>query len=150
MAPYIAAYDLRQVLTEGAEVKLLEKHIEQACTQLLEWDGWRSFKMEQNFSERKMKRTGEAGMPDRLYIRYSYCAALLVPYRQAISEVLFVEYKLSGQNPRLDQLAWHEAERRRGALVLVVDSIESFREWYSASGLQRRNSYGFLRSNKLQ
>ncbi len=130
----------------------LEKDIEKSCTDLLVLDGWRSFKMEQNFSERKRKSVGEPGMADRLYIRYD--RAELAP---RWAEVMFVEWKrLKGgsgkralftkaEKAKIRQLRWIAEERAKGALVLLagVDfpaTIEGFRTWYRSSGLMRRTA----------
>ncbi len=139
----------------------LEKDIEKSCTDFLELDGWRSFKMEQNFSERKRKSVGEPGMADRLYIRY--CGKPLVKQSwdfglapaERMAEVMFVEWKrLKGgsgkralftkaEKAKIRQLRWIAEERAKGALVLLagVDfpaTIEGFRGWYRSSGLMRR------------
>jgi hypothetical protein len=87
---------------------------------------------------------GEPGMPDRLFIRYNDIAFAdqCVPdgLDKACGDiVLWIEFKKPGEKPRLDQLEWHEAERARGAMVLVVSDIDDFmRNWYPKSGLQRR------------
>src|SRR5579863_5951908 len=111
--------------------KITEAGIEKAVCDLLMLDGWRCFKMEQNFSERKEKRIGEKGMPDRLFIRYG---------AGVDAEVLWIETKAPGKIPDVHQILWHEAERGRGSVVLVVDSIEWFRGWYFWSGLCRNKS----------
>ena len=137
---------------------VLEKHIEKAITTLLEIDGWRAIKMEQNFSERKRKSVGEAGMADHLYIRYwTGCLNQLefkAPY-ESWAQVLWIEFKkLKGGNGKrgiftkaekasIKQRAWIARERSRGALVLLVGedcpaTIEGVRAWYLASGLNRR------------
>lgn len=88
---------------------------------------------------------GELGMADYLYIRYdipelhgTYSTAKLL----ATSQVLWIEFKKPGEEPTPQQLAWHVAERARGALVIVVGHEttwwEDFKAWYAASGLQRR------------
>lgn len=106
---------------------VLERHVEETICQFLEWDGWHVLKMEENYSERKRKRTGEPGMPDRLALRYNP------------DQILWLELKRPGEKPRPDQIVWHEAERSRGALVLVVSDIDDFmKRWYPKSGLQRR------------
>ena len=89
--------------------------------------------MEQNWSERKRKRVGEAGMPDCLAIRYSD-----VPIT-----VMWIEFKRPGGKPSQAQLVWHRDERARGALTLIagVDfepTIEGFMAYYAQSGLKRR------------
>lgn len=109
-------------------VLLKESHVEQAVVEFLQWDGWHVIKMEENFSERKSKRTGEPGMPDRLALRYNP------------DQILWLELKAPGKKPRPHQLDWHEAERKRGALVLVVDDINQFISWYKTGGLERRNA----------
>lgn len=147
---------------------LTEAHVEQTITQFLELDGWRSFKMEANsergFANRVMARVrahsvlskmsmlihaallgcmrghgvGELGMPDRLYVRYlKFCQP--GNYLQSDVDLLWIEFKKPGEKPRPDQIAWHEAERRRGALILVVSDIDDFmKRWYPESGLQRK------------
>lgn len=128
--------------------KLSEAHIERTCTQILAWDGWRSFKMEENFSERKQKRTGEKGMADRLYIRYEWPGerkAIDIPTSAACCELLWIEWKALDGRPSAMQWNWHQTERRAGALTLIAGedfraTIEGFREWYAQSGLQRRKS----------
>lgn len=83
---------------------------------------------------------GEPGMPDRLYVRY-FTGTPIVDDRwtKADVEALWIEFKKPGEKPRPDQIAWHEAERRRGALILVVSDIDDFmKRWYPESGLQRK------------
>jgi hypothetical protein len=86
-------------------------------------------------------------MPDRLFIRYLNAADPGTQLKHAaagriynpLGDVMWIEFKKPGEKPRLDQLEWHEAERARGALVLVVSDIDDFmRNWYPKSGLQRR------------
>lgn len=139
---------------------VLEKHIEKAITALLEIDGWRAIKMEQNFSERKRKSVGESGMADHLYLRYgcrdaSVFLKIIKPFHISKSEVLWIEFKKqrSGNGKRgiftkaekasIKQRAWIARERSRGALVLLVGedcpaTIEGVCAWYMASGLNRR------------
>jgi hypothetical protein len=128
-------------------LKIREKHIEKAVCDILELDGWRCFKMEQNFSERKMKMVGEAGMPDRLFMRYDWNPATrYAPVEivgRSVSEVMWVEFKAKGGKPSLVQTLWHSAERRRGALTLIAGidfpaSFDGFMEWYRDSGLMRK------------
>lgn len=122
-----------------------ESAIEQTCTEILEWDGWRSFKMEQNFSEKKQKLTGEAGMADRLYIRYSpiHNPGWRDLRCEVQADVMWIEWKSLSGHTSPEQQLWILAERKRGALVLCAGinfpaSIEGFRQWYAKSGLQRR------------
>ncbi len=53
------------------------------------------------------------------------------------------ERRRRATKPTEIQMLWHQAERARGAFTLIagVDfpaTIEGFRDWYRASGLQRR------------
>ena len=121
-----------------------ESSIEEGITAILEYDGWRSFKMERNFSEKKQRAFGEAGMPDRLYVRYAYGGSYpKFASGQCISEVLFIEHKSAKGIASAAQKLWHAAERKRGALTLIagvdfVASIDGFLSWYESSGLKRR------------
>lgn len=124
---------------------LKERHIQETITQFLQLDGWRAFRTELTVQRERGRVVGERGQPDYLYVRYGIRVVgfLYDPVVYAIkppgAEVLWIEFKRRGENPRPDQLAWHEAERKRGALVLVVDDIDYFiKEWYPSSGLQRR------------
>lgn len=118
--------------------RILERHIEEAICNFLEIDGWRSIKMEQNFSERKMKTVGERGMPDRLFIRYAPNGELGFGRDYGTAQVLWVEMKRPKQKLREEQRKWHRQEYLRGALVLTADSIDEFRKFYMKSGLNRR------------
>lgn len=126
-----------------------EAHIEEACTRILELDGWRSFKMEQNFSEKKLKSVGEPGMPDRLYMRptMKYPPSLPHSSMALYTEVFWVEWKrLRGKSPTKasqHQKDWHALARKQGALTYIAGedfpaTIEGFREFYKSSGLMRR------------
>ena len=83
---------------------------------------------------------GEVGMPDYLYVRYANSNVTFGTDNglRAMGDVLWIEFKAPGKAAKPHQQQWHDAERNRGALVLVVDDIDSFRQWYAESGLQRR------------
>jgi len=132
-----------------------EIHIEQTIVQAMELDGWRVLKYEENFSERKRKRTGEAGACDRLFIRYSRFDLIELPtggygvLKAPAAEVLWWEFKRvrAGRKKAThlepEQVNWIAAERARGALVWVagVDhpaTIEGCAAHYLNSGLARR------------
>src|SRR5690349_5361847 len=116
-------------------LKLSEKDIQKTCEGYLEIDGWRIFRMEQNFSERKLKIVGEAGMPDTLAIRYGVtpvlCGAVqrISPvfsgevepsFPRQCAEVLFIEWKAARGRISREQKQWHVAERARGAMTLIA------------------------------
>ena len=134
---------------------LKEREIAKTCSDFLELDSWRPIKMEPISRREWGKGTGEAGQPDYLYIRYRYrsvavmghrfgCPCCHGPYtRMADVDVLWVEWKSPTGKPKPHQLAWHRAERARGALTLIagVDfpaTFEGFRDFYQKSGLARR------------
>lgn len=113
---------------------LRESHIEQTIVDFLALDSWRSLKMEANFSERKRKGVGEVGMPDRLFIRYTWLSEV---------QLMWLEAKRPKGRVSLAQAKWVERERARGALVLVMGvdipaTVEAFRLWYATSGLRKR------------
>lgn len=125
---------------------VLEAHVQQTVTQLLEYDGWRAFRTEHaiersNDEQRRFKRrVGEPGQPDYLYIRYNPVTYLqpMDSVNRTDADVMWIEFKKPGEEPEPKQLKWHAAERACGALVLVVDDIDAFRKWYEESGLKRR------------
>lgn len=145
---------------------LLEKHIQEACCRILEYDGWRRIRMEATYSEKKRKGVGESGMADDLFIRYraefadgSDAYDLMA---DGTAQVLWCEWKrlvaspervrrnttLKQKWPRstqaaIHQRAWIVLERKRGALVWLAGedfeaSVDGFRDHYRKSGLMRR------------
>lgn len=87
---------------------------------------------------------GEVAMADYLYIRYietKWDREKWTDFNRTMCEHLWIEFKRPGEKPRPDQTAWHELERKRGALVKVVGEEETwwedFKTWYAASELQR-------------
>ena len=134
---------------------ILEKNIQQSCAEILEWDGWRRVRLEQNFSERKRKVIGEPGMADDLFIRYlGGQKSTASDYDNFDAEVIWIEWKRLLPSKRgktwgratkasIQQKAWHAQERARGALTLIAGedftaTIEGFKAWYGESGLKRR------------
>lgn len=133
-----------RTLTPAAYKKAatLEKHVQQAVTQFLELDGWRPLRTEHAIERNERgdfkRKVGEKAMPDYLYIRYCRHISSMCPDDCPDASVLWIEFKRPGEQPRTEQVQWIEAERRRGALVMVVDDIDQFIAWYRTSGLQRR------------
>lgn len=127
-------------------LKISEAHIEEACTQMLQLDGWWTLKLEQNYSEKKRKVVGEAGMADRIYARFenvtqaNYKAKQF--FAQAKAEVMFIEWKSLTGKPGDEQVRWRLKMQKLGALALLAGydfdrTIEDFRRWYKTSGLMR-------------
>jgi hypothetical protein len=115
-----------------ASMKITEAQVERAVKDMLEADGWRSFKTNPVSNKARGAGFGEIGMADMLFIRYKDCGG------PADAEVLWVENKAPGKQLKPHQVAWHSREGRRGALIFVVDDVVRFRETYKTSGLMRR------------
>lgn len=127
----------------AVDSRLTEAHVQQTVTEFLVSDGWRAIRTDPVSDRKRGKGFGELGMPDYLYIRYldpvdpgdpEYEEEDDLPW----AEVLWIEFKRPGQHPTKEQFAWHEAERARGALVLVIDDINFFVAWYKRSEMARR------------
>lgn len=124
--------------------KLTEAQLEKQCSDLLELDGWRSLKTDPVSRREWGKGFGEKGMADRLYIRYD--ADVPPPINRGLrsrADVMWIEWKTTTGRAEAHQVAWHTAERARGALVLLagVDfpaTFDGFATWYRNSGLMRR------------
>lgn len=120
--------------------KILEKHIQEGVTALLELDGWRPLRTDPVSDRYRGKGFGEVGMPDHLYIRYIKRNQDHPPSSvpSGVAELMWIEFKAPSKTAKPHQLEWHTSERRRGALVLVIDDFDKFRQWYADSGLNRR------------
>ena len=130
----------------------LEAVIEAECTKLLEEDGWRALRTDPVSDRGRGKGFGEIGMADHLYIRYSPFIKgdrmKFGPFAGQLdcapsAEIAWIEFKRPGEKPAKHQIAWHIAERARGALTLIAGedfpaTVAGFAEWYTKSGLRRR------------
>ena len=141
---------------------MTEAQLRKACVDLLELDGWRNLRTDP-VSDRSTvqairraiarlplkpaimrlvldaidhcvrgKGFGELGMADDLFIRY------LRFY--AFSETMWIEWKGPRGTAAPHQLAWHEAERKRGAFTVIAGkdfeaTVEGFWSWYLKAGL---------------
>lgn len=134
--PRIPKTQTKQVITEA--------HVQKSVTDLLVLDGWRAIRTDPVSDRSRGKGFGEVGMPDYLYVRYDdfgWSGSLREGSEietKVLSQAFFIEYKRPGGKLKPHQERWHAAERARGALVLVVDSIDDFMRWYAASGLARK------------
>lgn len=134
----------------AGEIVLAEAQIETTCVAFMVAEGWRPFKMEQQFSEKKRKTTGEAGCADHLFLRYAVMPEDVPIEARVLVDVLWVEFKrltAKGKATKASpaQMLWHVCERARGAITWIagVDftpTIEGFRNHYAASGLARKVS----------
>ncbi|HXI85319.1 MAG TPA: hypothetical protein VNL17_14655 [Verrucomicrobiae bacterium] len=132
---------------EVAALKVPEANIQETVVQYLQLDGWRAFRTELTVQRERGRVVGERGQPDYLFIRYQDPAAFEEYEQKRWAEIMWIEFKAGGEKQKWAQSnslsakfqrAWHAAERSRGALVLVVDDINSFIEWYMTCGLLRR------------
>ena len=129
---------------------LKESDIARTCSDLLIADGWRMLITDPVSDRGRGKGFGELGMADRLYLRYRAWPKLVQGGSPSpdVAQVLWIEFKRIDGRGRTTkasahQLRWIEAERARGALVLLagVDfpaSIEGFLHYYRNSGLARK------------
>lgn len=115
-------------------MKVSEADIQRTCTDWLLLDGWRVI----HTDLRHLRGMGvqERGMADDLFIRYGDVLLL--------DETLWIEWKVKGGRAAVHQLAWHKAERARGAFTIIggIDfhaTIYHFMQWYRMSGLMRKN-----------
>jgi hypothetical protein len=135
------------------ELKLSEEQIRKACVDLLEIDGWRNLRTNPTSDRSRGKGFGEVGMADDLFIRYGFTQACsMCPNAgdgptycltcRSAAQVLFIEWKAPKGKAAGHQLAWHEAERARGALtwIATIDfppDYDGFKAHYLSSGLAR-------------
>jgi len=124
--------------------------------EFLEDQGWRAIRHESGFVP-GAGSFGEKGMPDYQFIRY---------LENGVSCTLWIEAKPPGYKPRCNcrpagrnpetgrktkahecrdcgQKRWAKTERERGAIVLRVDDMEVFEEWY-------RKAFHWLPANPRQ
>jgi hypothetical protein len=118
--------------------KLQVKEIDVQCAvvDMLSADGWRAIRTDPVSNKARGTGFGEISMPDFLFLRYWRMDNLHNDTRP-IGEMFWIEFKAPGKVPNLAQLKWHGNERNLGALVLVVDNVDDFREFYKTSGLMR-------------
>ncbi len=140
-------------------MKPSEAQIQEACCEFLALDGWRRIRTD--LKHLRGMGVQEKGMADDLFIRYCFDSQSEIgrllerQHWRSSAEVLWVEWKrerggngkkalyTTAEKARIHQLGWIEAERARGALVLLagVDfpaTIDGFIEFYRKSGLARR------------
>lgn len=117
-------------------MKLRERDIEDACTDLLALDGWRCIKTDL----RHLRGLGvqEKGMADRLYLRYNQIDVC------GLVAAIWIEWKRPKGVVASHQAQWHQKERALGALTLIagvdfVATVDGFLEWYRETGFMRQN-----------
>src|SRR5579884_2070502 len=93
-----------------------EREIENACTDLLELDGWRCIKTD--LPHLRGLGVQEKGMADRLYIRYRFLET--AARRGDEVQAMWIEWKAPKGKPTPHQIDWHKRERALGALTLIA------------------------------
>ena len=115
------------------KLRLSEADVTRQVCDFLQSECWRGVRMNvgvaTNLATGKQVAFHERGMPDWLFIRY-WQDDRRVLNMEPFADLMWCEMKAPGKKPGAHQLAWHEAERARGALVVVVDNYEVFRDWY--------------------
>jgi len=130
--------------------KLIERDVAKQLRDFLEFRGWRRVRMTVGMAMGGggMMSLGERGMPDLLYIRY-----FTKPRGGALAFWAETKRPGGGKDCRCragdkklcrhcQQRKWREEERLRGALVVVVDDLREFHEWYDST-------FGWLHSGPL-
>ena len=112
-------------LDKSGKIHLSETDVQRQCVDLMEAHGWRMIRT--GYGEiikggRVVGTVGEVGMPDYQAIYYTdYWAA---------TKVVWIEFKrpkakgVRGGKRSAEQTLWSDAERKRGAIVLQIDSLE--------------------------
>lgn len=120
-------------LDRSGKLRLSEADVTQQVCDFLAAEGWRGVRMNvgvaTNLATGRQVAFHERGMPDWVFLLYWGSDRMMMNVEQT-ADVLWIEFKASGKKAAAHQLAWHEAERARGALVKVVDHYETFRDWY--------------------
>ena len=125
-------------LDKHGKPRLSEADVTRQVCDFMAAEGWRGVRMNvgvaTNLATGKQVAFHEKGMPDWQFIRYEYRELrrgdVGADYFLASVKLIWIEFKAPGKKLKPHQLAWHEAERARGALVKVVDHYETFRDWY--------------------
>lgn len=124
------------------KLPLREKDIAKCIADLLELDGWRLLFCEPMSRRDQGRGFGEPGMADLLAIRYDSDALRLTGFPSAWASIFWIEFKKPAGIVSAKQRVWHQAERVRGALTIILGedceaSVDSWIAWYRASGLNR-------------
>ncbi len=127
--------------------QLSEEHVTKQVKDFLEWRGWRAIRFQRTMVQLPgggAFSTGEPGQADWQFVRYIESES--VP---GAAVVLWVEMKATGKRAycicatkrthqrctACDQISWKARERKRGAVVWTIDSLDVFmREYNRTSG----------------
>ena len=124
-------------------MKLTERDVTRQVRDFLEAHGWRAVRMQvaRIATVSGGFEVGELGMPDYLFLRYEADIPDLaleshVDFQPdslpAVCQALWVEVKALGKRLSPAQVAWHQAERWRGATIVVADDLDEFQRWYKS------------------
>lgn len=119
-------------IDKKGRLRLSEADVTRQVCDFMAAEGWRGFRknvgVATNLATGRQIGFNEPGMPDWEF--FNYRTTTQGGWIRGACFHLWIEFKALGKKPTAHQLAWHEAERVRGALVLVVDDFERFRDWY--------------------
>lgn len=123
----------------SAKAKVTERTLQETASDFLGLDGWRRIRTD--LPHLRGLGVQERGIADDLYIRYAGASSGERVSR--CDEILWIEWKAPNGVTAQHQLAWHEAERARGALTWIAGidfpaTIEGFQTHYFHSGLARK------------
>lgn len=119
----------------AGRLKLLEGDVVRQVTEFLENERWIVKKTgygEVWRSGRAVGRYGEKGQSDTQCVRYLGAFS---------AQIFYIEFKRpkskgdSGGKLRPRQREWLDLERSRGAVCIVVDDLEKFKDWYRKENL---------------
>lgn len=112
-------------IDKAGKLLLSEADVQRQCIDWLEIHGWRCIRTGYGAIHRNgraVEHYGEEGMPDYLAIFYTDI--------QHAAQVVWIEFKRpGGKGARKGTLSklqrvWRDVERKRGATVLVIESLE--------------------------
>ena len=119
-------------LDKKGKLRLTEEDVTRQACDFMAAAGWRGFRknvgVATNLATGRQVGFNEPGMPDWEF--FDYRTTTQGGWMRGACFHIWIEFKAPGKTPSPKQLAWHEAERSRGALVKVVDHFETFRDWY--------------------
>lgn len=144
----------KEKVREFKPPKLSESDVTKQIRDFLEWRQWRCIRHNRSIVTMPgagIVSFGEPGMPDLQFIRYVPTEGI-----PGAAIVLWLELKATGKKAQCrcptkkpgqrctacDQKNWKDRERKRGAVVWQIDSIELFEKMY-------RSTFAYLHSGDM-
>lgn len=107
---------------------LSESQISNQVKGFMEAHGWRALRNTRMIAPGRFQ-TGEPGMPDYLFLRYSPIQTLWIEFKRPEDRRKCACLKNAGTRKRCtvcDQKAWKDREKLRGAMVWTVKDYDAF------------------------